>query len=171
MVMSGNLKEKLTRPSIWFRLVYMIVFAIAFNVAEIVIFAIVIFQFFATLFTGQPNAQITRFGRNLASYIQQIVCFMTFATEEKPFPFSSWPDASHKEPTVVETDNLMSSKTARAKTVDEKSDAAKPKKPAPRKASAASKDREPAAAKKPKKPATRKTAATRKPQSPLMKET
>jgi len=161
MVMSGNLKQKLTRPSIWLRLVYMIVLAIAFNVSEIVIFAVVVFQFFAALFTRKPNAQFTRFGSNLALYIQQIISFMTFANEEKPFPFSPWPDAPCEESAVVENDKPMSSKAEKAETVVEDSEAAKPKKPAPRKTAAAS---------KPKKPTARKTTAARKPRTPPKKE-
>ncbi len=100
--MSSDLKQKLTRPSIWLRLVYMIVLAIAFNIAEIVIFAVVVFQFLVTLFTRKPNARMTRFGRNMARYVQQIVAFLTFATEERPFPFSPWPNAPHGKRLAVE---------------------------------------------------------------------
>ena len=134
--MSDNLKQKLTRPSIWLRLVSMIVLAIAFNVAEILIFAVVVFQFLATLFTRTPNIRLTNFGRNLARYLQQIIAFMTFATEEKPFPFSSWPDEPHEEAPVDENDQPMSSKTEEAETVNESGEAAKPKKPAQRKTAA-----------------------------------
>ncbi len=95
--MSGDLKENVTRRSIWLRLVFMIVLSVAFNVAEIIIFAVVVFQFLASLFTGQPNDQLTRFGRNLARYLQQISVFITFATEEKPFPFTPWPDEPHQD--------------------------------------------------------------------------
>jgi len=141
--MSGNLRQKLTRPSIWLRLVSMIVLAIAFNVAEIVIIAVVVFQFLAALFTRQPNTQFTRFGRNLARYLQQIINFLTFATEEKPFPFSPWPDEPHEEPLVVENDKPKSSKTEQSDTVAENGEAAKPKKPAPRKSATTRKPRTP----------------------------
>jgi len=141
--MSGNLKQKLTRPSIWLRLVFMIVLAIAFNIAGIVILAVIVFQFLATLFTRTPNTQFTRFGRNLARYLQQITTFMTFATKEKPFPFSPWPDEPHEEPLVVDNDKPMSSKTEEAETVAENGEAAKPKKPAPRKTATTRKPRTP----------------------------
>ncbi len=143
MGMSGNLKQKLTRPSIWLRLVWMIVLAIAFNVAEVVIVAVVVFQFLATLFTRKPNTQFTRFGRNLARYLQQITTFLTFATEEKPFPFSRWPDEPHEEPLVVENDKPMDSNPKKAEPVVENDEAAKPKKAAPRKTTATRKPRTP----------------------------
>ncbi|MGI9357539.1 MAG: DUF4389 domain-containing protein [Rhizobiaceae bacterium] len=141
--MSGNLRQKLTRPSIWLRLVSMIVLAIAFNVAEIVIFAVVVFQFLATLFTRKPNTQFSRFGHSLACYLQQIIAFMTFATEEKPFPFSPWPDEPHEEPTVKENDKPRSRKTEQSETVTKNDEPAKPKKRAPRKIAAARKPRTP----------------------------
>ncbi len=141
--MSGNLRQKLTRPSIWLRLVYMIVLAIAFNIAEIVILAVVVFQFLAALFTRKPNTQFTRFGRNLACYLQQIISFMTFATDEKPFPFSQWPNESLEEPLVAENEKPVSGKTEHSETKAENSEAAKPKKRAPRKTTAARKPRTP----------------------------
>ncbi len=104
--MSGDLKENVTRRSIWLRLVFMIVLSVAFNVAEILTFAVVVFQFFASLFTGQPNDRLAHFGRNLARYFQQITVYLTFTTEEKPFPFAPWPDEPHKE-TPVDKDSVQ----------------------------------------------------------------
>lgn len=92
----ANLKENVSRRSIWIRLVFMIVMGIAYGVAEIVAFAVVVFQFLSSLFTGQHNERLAHFGRNLGRYFQQITLFMTFATEEKPFPFGQWPDEPHK---------------------------------------------------------------------------
>jgi hypothetical protein len=105
--MSGNIKENVTRRSIWLRLVYMAIFGVALSVVEFVTFAVVAFQFLASLFTGQPNDQLIRFGRNLARYIQQIIVFMTFATEEKPFPFTPWPDEPHEQAPMRESRNQL----------------------------------------------------------------
>ena len=95
-----SLKENVSRRSIWIRLVFMIVMGIAYGVAEIVAFAVVVFQFLSSLFTGQHNERLARFGRNLGRYFQQITLFMTFATDEKPFPFGQWPD----EPVMSDDD-------------------------------------------------------------------
>ena len=105
--MSGNIKENVTRRSIWLRLVYMVIFGVAFSVAEFVTFVVVAFQFLASLFTGKPNDQLIRFGRNLARYIQQTIVFMTFATEEKPFPFTPWPDEPHEQAPMGESSNQL----------------------------------------------------------------
>ena len=113
--MSGGIKENVTRRSIWLRLVFMIVLSVAFYVAEFITFAVVAFQFLASLFTGQPNDQLTRFGRNLARYLQQITVFMTFATEEKPFPFTPWPDEPHEEAPVGQDGNRLNDKSESAR--------------------------------------------------------
>jgi len=112
--MSGDIKENVTRRSIWLRLVFMIVLIVAFNVAELITFAVVAFQFLSSLFTGQPNDLLTRFGRNLARYLQQITVYLTFATEEKPFPFTPWPDEPHEETPVEEDSNQLNDKSENA---------------------------------------------------------
>ena len=112
--MSGDIKENVTRRSIWLRLVFMIVLSVAFNVAEIITFVVVVFQFLASLFTGQPNDRLTRFGRNLARYLQQITVYLTFGTEEAPFPFTPWPDEPHEKAPVDEVINQLNEKSANA---------------------------------------------------------
>ncbi len=126
--MSGDIKENVTRRSIWLRLVFMIVLAVAFNVAEFITFAVVAFQFLASLFTGQSSDQLTRFGRNLARYLQQIIVYMTFATEEKPFPFTSWPDEPHKEAPVEKDSNQLNDKSENAGDATENDEASEARK-------------------------------------------
>ncbi len=95
--MDAELKQNVTRRGVWLRLGYMIVLTIAFNVAEMVCFAVVVFQFLASLFSGKPNDNLKNFGVNLGSYIRQIILFLTFATEEMPFPFAPWPQDEKAE--------------------------------------------------------------------------
>ena len=101
--MSESIKENLIRRGIWLRLLFMLILSLAYGVAEFVTFAVVVFQFFASLFSGKPNDRLARFGRNLARYFQQITVYMTFTTEEKPFPFAPWPDEPHEEAPVEHT--------------------------------------------------------------------
>ena len=126
--MSGDIKENVIRRSIWLRLVFMIVLSVAFNVAELITFAVVAFQFLSSLFTGQPNDRLTRFGRNLARYLQQIIVYMTFATEEKPFPFTPWPDEPHEETRVEEHSNQLNDKPENAGDVADNDEAGEAKK-------------------------------------------
>lgn len=117
--MSGDIKANITRRSIWLRLVFMFVLAVAFNVAELITFAVVVFQFLASLFSGQPNERLTRFGRNLARYLQQITVYLSFGTEDKPFPFTPWPDEPHEEVPLEEDSSQADDKSQKAGDVTE----------------------------------------------------
>ncbi|TDJ69501.1 MAG: DUF4389 domain-containing protein [Proteobacteria bacterium] len=41
------------------------------------------------LFTGETNEKLRHLGHNLAAYIYQAIRYLTFATEERPFPFDA----------------------------------------------------------------------------------
>jgi hypothetical protein len=139
--MSGNIQENITRSSIWLRLVYMVVLGIAFYVAEFVIWVVVVFQFLSSLFTGEPNDRLTRLGRNLAHYIKQVVVFLTFAGEEKPFPFAPWPDAPHEKAVVEVNGSQMQGSSEAASSVAREDEAAKPKRNTTRKTSTSRKSK------------------------------
>jgi hypothetical protein len=69
--------------------------------AGVAIFAgsvIVVLGFFYVLFTGEVNQQIKEAGQSVAAYIYNISRYLTFNTEEKPFPLGGeWPSASNEE--------------------------------------------------------------------------
>jgi len=94
--MSSNLKTNLGRGSTWIRGLYMLLFAVLFNVAEIVLAAVAIFQFLANLVTGGVNRRLQTFGTNLAAYLQATSAFLTYASEDKPFPIGPWPGTGDK---------------------------------------------------------------------------
>lgn len=86
---ANHLKSK----SIWLRLFFMFVIALLYSVSRVVVGAVVIVQFFWVLFTGEANEKLKRFGQALSTYTYQIVLYLTFNTEERPFPFDiDWPD-------------------------------------------------------------------------------
>jgi nucleoside recognition membrane protein YjiH len=77
--------------NIWVRGLFMLLMALVLHVSGTVMFVISIVQFAIMLMNGTPNERLVSFGRSLGRYFRQIVNFMTFATEEMPFPFSNWP--------------------------------------------------------------------------------
>lgn len=90
-------KSHVSQRSTWIRLVYMLILAVAWTIAEIVFVAVAILQFLVKLFTGKPLDNLVDFGRNLAAYMAQIVLFETFVTEELAFPFKPWPSELARE--------------------------------------------------------------------------
>ena len=96
-IMDDEIKERLTRRSVWLRALYMVIFAIALGIVEFFIWILVIAQFLIVLFTGRANEQLLQFGNNLSAYVRQLLRFQTFNTETQPFPFSDWPDEEVEE--------------------------------------------------------------------------
>lgn len=84
----GNMKKQST----WLRGFYMLIFIIAYGIAETIIFTIVAFQFLASLIIGKPNERLTGFGKQLSKYIYHLMLYLTYNEEEKPFPFGEWPN-------------------------------------------------------------------------------
>ena len=90
--MDEQMKSRLTSKDVWVRGLYMIFFLIAWGVSEILLVFSAIFQFLSALFSGSANLPLLQFGQNLSRYHYQIARYVTFNTEERPFPFSDWPD-------------------------------------------------------------------------------
>jgi Domain of unknown function (DUF4389) len=79
------------RRNTWIRGLFMLLMALAYHVSGTVMFIVAVIQFLIMLLNDKPNARLVSFGRSMGRYLQQIVNFLTFATEEIPFPFNDWP--------------------------------------------------------------------------------
>jgi len=85
------------KRSIWWRALYMVLFTIFYSVAEVVLVAVVLFQFIALLVFKNPNARLLTFGQSLSTYVYQILSFLTFNSEIHPYPFSRWPEGTPEQ--------------------------------------------------------------------------
>lgn len=92
--MNEALKSNLANGDTWMRLVYMILFTAVFGFAAWVTGFVVVVQFLFKLFSGETNEHLSDFGGALAAYFGQIVAFLTFQAEDKPYPFAPWPQPS-----------------------------------------------------------------------------
>jgi hypothetical protein len=85
-----NIKSRAT----WTRLLFMLLSCIFVYLAAMVGVVIVVFGFLWLLFTGEVNRELRGVGQSIASYIYESVRFLTFNTDERPFPFGGqWPSA------------------------------------------------------------------------------
>ncbi|MDH3973687.1 MAG: DUF4389 domain-containing protein [Deltaproteobacteria bacterium] len=94
--MDEKLKENIKSQSTWMRGLYMLLFALIYSIAEIVVLFIAVFQFVLTLFTGKVNERLLNFSGSLSTFIYQTMLFFMFNSEEKPYPFSPWPKGAPK---------------------------------------------------------------------------
>ncbi len=98
--MDNNIMAHVKDSQTWLRLFFMLMFAVIYSVAEIVLTAVVIFQFLVRLFTGKSNERVLRLGGQISTFIYQILNYLTFNSEERPYPFADWPAAPVGEKTA-----------------------------------------------------------------------
>lgn len=73
------------------KIIYLILFCLIYGLTDLVVFTVAFVQTFLKLFTGEPSDSLKDFGKSLGIYLKQISEFLSYASEEKPFPFSDWP--------------------------------------------------------------------------------
>jgi hypothetical protein len=57
------------------------------TLASAVLSVVIVLGFFWVLFTGEKNGQLQQAGQVIAGYLYEIIRYLTFNTEDKPFPF------------------------------------------------------------------------------------
>ncbi len=100
--MSTEVKENIKSQSTWKRGLYMLLYAIFYTIAEIVLAAVVIFQFLLKLFTGETNERLRKLGQSISTYAYQILIFLTFNSEYHPYPFGAWPAGEPRTAQIAE---------------------------------------------------------------------
>ena len=79
------------KRNIWVRGLLMLLMSIAFHISGMLLALGAIVQFVLAVLSDGPNARLLAFGRSLGRYLGQIADFVSFATEDVPFPFGDWP--------------------------------------------------------------------------------
>lgn len=88
--MQEQINENLKKISTWKRIIFMLIYALIDSMVKLMIWLVVLLQVGSVLFTGAVNSNILGFGRSLSTYHYHILLFLTFNTEQLPFPFSDW---------------------------------------------------------------------------------
>jgi hypothetical protein len=90
----GDFEERIKSRSTWLRLLFMIILVFLYGVSRVVVGVVVLLQFFWVLFTGETNERLKEFGQSLATYTYQIIRYLTYNTDSRPFPFDDdWPSS------------------------------------------------------------------------------
>jgi hypothetical protein len=93
-----QINENLKKISTWKRIIFMLIYAVIDSMVKLLIWLIVLLQTGSMLFTGSINPNVLGFGRSLSTYHYHILLFLTFNTEQLPFPFSDWNLTAQLEP-------------------------------------------------------------------------
>ncbi|HSR63323.1 MAG TPA: DUF4389 domain-containing protein [Gammaproteobacteria bacterium] len=95
-----DVKENVKNTDTWLRGLLILLFGCIFYVAFWIIWLLVIFQFVYKLITGNLNNEVAKVCGNLTDYVLQILRYVTFRSEFRPFPFNPWPGKSDESDTV-----------------------------------------------------------------------
>ena len=87
----ASIRDSLLSIDTWIKVVFILLFWVLLTVVGWVLGAVVLVQLLIVLFTGERNMQLVDFGENLGQYLKQIVNYICFVDDEKPFPFSDFP--------------------------------------------------------------------------------
>lgn len=90
--MDNNVTKPYKNRKVWLRGLYMLIFMFLLGLVKFVAFAVVFFQFLTILFTAETNKKLLKFGQSLSIYQYQIMMFLTYNSEEHPFPMGDWPE-------------------------------------------------------------------------------
>ena len=96
--MNTEVGENVKNVDTWLRGLFIIIYGIIFYVLFWIIWLVVIFQFIMKVITAGLNENVMDFSSGLTRYAYQILRYVTFQSEERPWPFSPWPAADQSTP-------------------------------------------------------------------------
>ena len=94
--MDVKIKENVRNVDTWMRGLFIVIFGVIFYFLIGIVWLLVIFQFITKVVTGSLNELLEKFSSGLTQYALQILNYVTFQSEERPFPFSPLPGTKNK---------------------------------------------------------------------------
>lgn len=90
-------EKTIVREALAIRLVWMLIFLLAWYVTVPLLGLLVVAQLLFRVFMGAPSGAFMSFGDSLSQYLAQIGRFAAFNTDAKPWPVADWPTARPAE--------------------------------------------------------------------------
>jgi len=72
------------------RLLYSVLILIIEYFISTVVFVTTVFQFIYTAILGKSQERVQKFTANLAHYAKDVINYLTFNSEKKPWPMGEW---------------------------------------------------------------------------------
>ena len=88
VALSENIKE----PSIWVNFFLKVIYLIFLNFIIPFLGFITLLQLLFSLGSKKPNDNLISFSKKISIYIYQIINFITYSSDERPWPFNPFPD-------------------------------------------------------------------------------
>ena len=121
----NQIVDNLRKPAVWIRIVFMVAFAVVlYLIIAPVILVVIMAQILFVFIAGSPNSNLRDFSIALVEYIFQILKFLIYATDNKPFPFSNFPSVQddkfniNNEPEIKKDTKVMAGEESEEKDED-----------------------------------------------------
>src|SRR5690554_7505126 len=96
--MSDAVRDNILSPAQWLRILYMVIFAVVSWALGLVLTVLIVLQALFSLVTGKDNENLRELGGALSKYYYQILLYLTYKSDNKPFPFAPFPDTPGAAP-------------------------------------------------------------------------
>ena len=83
-----QIKSQVKDSGTWLRLFFMFLFMFIFYLIFVITGLVGLIQFVARIISGKTLDSLGDFNRKLSSYAQEVVAYITYSSDKKPFPFS-----------------------------------------------------------------------------------
>ncbi|MBO66950.1 MAG: glucose-1-phosphate thymidylyltransferase [Acidiferrobacteraceae bacterium] len=101
--MNELMEPRFGRADHWLRLVFaLLYFGLIFYLVRILVGLVLVAQFILAAALGEPNDRLLRFTEDLHSFSYHALRFITWNTDDRPFPFSDWPSPQGTNKSVVD---------------------------------------------------------------------
>ncbi len=84
-----DVKES-NKPSLM-RALYIVLFLIVGRFVSMIVCFVAIFQFIYSLMFDKPNEKVLEFTKSLSEFAKEIIGYVSFNTQKKPWPIGDWP--------------------------------------------------------------------------------
>lgn len=100
-----NESEQSTRiPLSWERILHMLVLAVTYAIAETVLIALINGQILFRVVSTEANEPMRRLGKQISDYLYKILLYLSFNSDERPFPYRAWAASPERKIIVSGTD-------------------------------------------------------------------
>jgi len=85
-------EQQVERKETGMRILLTVLFVVIIRAVEVVLGIVVLFQLIFVLITKRrPGEQVARFANRIIPYVVQLLRYLTYQEDQRPFPFSDFP--------------------------------------------------------------------------------
>ena len=89
-VLTENIKE----PSIWVNFFLKVIYLVFLNFIVPFLGFITLLQLLFSIGSKKPNENLVSFSKKISIYVYQIINFITYSSDERPWPFNAFPESA-----------------------------------------------------------------------------